>query len=169
MLKKFFLLLLGITSLAAKVSGAETVLKMDFEKLPDGLQGAARLVPGNGGRGKALALNGDAYVQFMPDEKLIAAENGQTMTIECWLYREDEDEHGFIIRHNGSFALRVVPWDPRRINVGIPIPGGYISMDSEPCLNSGVWQHIAVVITPADVELLVNGQRKFKRPLKRPC
>ena len=127
------------------------------------------LIAGNNGQGKALKLENNSFLKYAPGEKLQAVEKTGEFTFECWFFREEEDEHGFLVRHNGSFAVRIVPWDPSRINIGIFSSKGFISLDSEPCLKAGVWQHVAVVFKKDSVQLWVDGNMKMKKAIKAPA
>lgn len=169
MIKKIrnVLLFMAILSVGFLSAGEnKALMSLDFETLPAELKGSGRLIDSN--HGKALKLEQGAYLQYAASAELQAAESAGSFTFECWFFREEDDEHGFLIRHNGSFGVRVIPWDPRRINIGIFIPGSYISLDSEPCLKSGVWQHVAVVISPKEAELWIDGHLKMKKALKHP-
>lgn len=149
---------------------AAPIMKMDFETMPSELKGTAKLATGNGGKGKGLMLDGNGRLEIQPSQELLAAEENGTLTFECWILREDEDEEGFLVRHNGAFAVRILPWDKRRVGLGVwTKEAGYLALDSEPCLPAaGAWQHIAVVFKPTEAELYINGNQKFKKPLKSP-
>ena len=168
MLKK---IMVAVTVFSAVIltAGENPVLKLDFETLPAEIKGKGVLIAGNNGQGKALKLENNSFLKYAPGEKLQAVEKTGEFTFECWFFREEEDEHGFLVRHNGSFAVRVVPWDPSRINIGIFTAKGFISIDSEPCLKAGVWQHVAVVFKKDSVQLLVDGNMKMKKAIKAPA
>ncbi len=164
---KKFLFTAAVSCSAVLTAGVQSEpLKLDFEKLPAELKGSGKLVTGDRGQGKALKLESGSFLQYAPSAELQALENSGKFTFECWFFREEDDEHGFFIRHNGSFAVRIVPWDPSRINIGVFSSKGFISLDSEPCLKSGVWQHVAVVFKPESVQLWVDGHLKMKKSLK---
>jgi len=156
--------------LACAMSFAKPILELDFSKMPAELQGSARLAPGYSDKGKGLWLDGHGRLEYQPSQELLAAEEACTFTFECWMLREDEDEEGFLIRHNGAFAVRILPWDKRRIGIGVwTRDAGYVALDSEPCLPAaGTWQHVGVVFKPQEVELYINGNRQFTKALVSP-
>lgn len=170
MLKQLFGIMILIVTLGAVTmevkADMKSVYHFDFEALPAELIGEGQLRQGKPGHGQALFFGGKSYLairQLSPE--FLAAENEGVLTFECWYYREEDDETGFLVRQDGGFSILDIPWDPRRLNVGVSTPAGYQSFDSEPCLKAGVWQHVGLVIDGTDVRLYVNGHLEIKQEM----
>ena len=147
----------------------KTIFRFDFNSsLPGQLIGKASLVAGKPGFGKALKLEKNARLELKPSAAWTEAVKAGSFTFDCWFFRDEDDLKGTIIRQDRCFAVLVVPWDPKRLNIGLWTRKGYVSFDSEPCLNSGVWQHIAVAVNDGHCELLINGKREFLRKIPAP-
>ena len=139
--------------------------RFEFEQLPPELQGEGRLVPGKPGHGQAICFGETSWMVVAPTDEFLTAEAAGVLTFEAWYYREDQDDQGFLFRQDGGFGLLNIPWDSTRLNVGVWTSEGYQSFDTEPCLRTGVWQHVGLVIDRLDVRLYVNGHLQLERTM----
>ena len=142
----------------ALFADVKAIKRFDFDEMPPEAVGHGALVKGKPGFGQAFKFNGKAYLLFPAIPELVAAEKRGVLTFECWYYREDDDDCGFIMRQNGAFGLLNINWDPTRLNVGVWTAQGYQSFDTEPVLKSGMWTHIGLVFNKLNVKLYVNGK-----------
>lgn len=161
-------LLCAALLLGSGVAAAD-ILNFSFEQpgTPP-LTGKGRFDRGKPSNGQALFLEEEAYAEIPAPAALQEAERRGTLAAECWILRDEDDCHGFIMRQDGAFSLLVIPWDPRRINLGVWNQDEYVSLDTEPCLRSGFWQHIAATIDGAEVRLYVDGKLQLSHRMKSP-
>ena len=150
-------------------AAAGEILNFNFET-PDQLPliGDGKYERGKPINGQALFLDEESYAEIPASPALKEAEARGVLAVECWILREEDDCNGFILRQDGGFSLLVVPWDPKRVNLGIWNQDEYVSLDTEPCLRSGFWQHIAATIDGTEVRLYVDGKQQLSHRMKSP-
>lgn len=165
--KKFFaVFILALWNIGVM---AQHIVQISFESSEElSFYGKTEEIAGKPGNHDAIFFAEDAYAVLDGGQKLMEAEKAGVLCFESWIYREEDMIHGFIARQDGAFSVLVVPWDPSRINVGVWTESGYVSIDSESCLRSGLWQHVMVVIEHCDLRCYVDGKLIFNHKLETP-
>ncbi len=148
---------------------AQDIVNFSFEQAePLQITGSAATGAGKPGNGAAMFFQEEAYGEIPASPALREAEKNGVLAVECWVLRDEDDVNGFILRQDGAFSLLIVPWDPSRVNLGIWNAGEYLSLNTEPCLKTGFWQHVLAVIDRADVKLYVDGKLQASATMAGP-
>lgn len=113
--------------------------------------------------GKAAAFNGTSSMIRVSNEEYLNFTDGLSLT--CWIKpKEKTTKEQFIVSHGSWQNRHKLSISDNHLRFTINGSIGIVDLDSNTELQTGYWQHVAVVYNGRDMELYIDGNLNSFKP-----